>query len=307
MNKRNINFYRTIVLVIAGVSITVFAGNVRAQEAGYKVFEPTTAARAVRATHDEWRVAAISPRQEARRPGKSDHYETRTLRKNSTAGRGVFGSVAVPFGSLPSKKDWQAVFPQIKRAAFVDCLNSTNCSARSLGLADTVRRAKAMQFSQKLTSINAAVNDAVDYIPDNLNYRKLDHWARPDQTLNTGRGDCEDYAILKMAALSAAGIPLKSMSIVVLQDTRRSLFHAVLAVSTNQGHYILDNLHDSVMKDTELDDYLPLYSMSAERSWIHGIRQSGKTVASLSNAPAGFSPGEGVAASSRFEAPAAGL
>ncbi|NRG16411.1 transglutaminase-like cysteine peptidase [Rhizobiales bacterium] len=286
------------------MSIAVFPGSALAQEADHKEFASVAA---ISSTHDDWRVAAISPRHEARRFGDRRQNENFTTKKSSNAGRGVFGSVAVPFGSLPSKKDWQAVFPQVKRATFVDCASSANCNDRSLDLAKTVHSAKIMPFSQKLALINVAVNHAVHYVPDNLNYRKLDHWAKPDETLNAGRGDCEDYAILKMAALSAAGIPLNSMSIVVLQDTRRSLFHAVLAVSTNQGHYILDNLHDSVMKDSELGDYMPLYSMSAERSWIHGIRQSGKTIASLSSAPADFSPGEGIAANSRFEAPAAGL
>jgi predicted transglutaminase-like cysteine proteinase len=34
-----------------------------------------------------------------------------------------------------------------------------------------------------------------------------DHWSDPFETLLSYRGDCEDYAILKYAALLEAGIP----------------------------------------------------------------------------------------------------
>ena len=61
----------------------------------------------------------------------------------------------------------------------------------------------------------------------------LDYWAKPSEILAHRAGDCEDFAILKMAALLRAGIPAQSMSLVVLQDRRRKFFHAVLSVSTS--------------------------------------------------------------------------
>ena len=56
-------------------------------------------------------------------------------------------------------------------------------------------------------------------------YGKLDYWAKPSEILERRAGDCEDFAILKMAALLRAGIPAQSMSLVVLQDRKRGFFH----------------------------------------------------------------------------------
>ena len=39
-----------------------------------------------------------------------------------------------------------------------------------------------------------------------------DRWSPPLETLATGRGDCEDYAIAKYVALTAAGIPHRTSS-----------------------------------------------------------------------------------------------
>ncbi|WP_441338386.1 transglutaminase-like cysteine peptidase [Nitratireductor sp.] len=218
--------------------------------------------------------------------------------KNPASATGVFGSVAIPFRALPSSASWRTVYPSIERAEFTRCADDSGCTPRATEMSHLVREIKAKPFSQKLEAINRTVNRTVAYMSDRANYRRLDVWATPTQIIDRGKGDCEDYAILKMAALNAAGIPLSSMSIVVLQDQNRSLFHAVLAVSTTKGHYILDNLHDRVMKDTALPNYLPLYSLSGHRSWIHGKRRDGSMVAAITPLPRDLAPGEGFQAAS---------
>ncbi|MGI9355700.1 MAG: transglutaminase-like cysteine peptidase, partial [Rhizobiaceae bacterium] len=115
------------------------------------------------------------------------------------------------------------------------------------------------------------------YRPDKDGYRSFDHWAAPSETIRQGFGDCEDYAILKMALLTEAGVPSGSMSLVVLKDVRRNLYHAVLAVHTTKGAFILDNNQKRVLADEQLPSYLPLYSFSQKRSWIHGWKRSQKT------------------------------
>ena len=54
---------------------------------------------------------------------------------------------------------------------------------------------------------------------------------RPAEILTRVSGDCEDFAILKMTGMIRAGIPANSLSIVVLRDNGRGVFHAVLAVT----------------------------------------------------------------------------
>lgn len=254
----------------------------------------TAATRGLVELKMQWeRAASRAAPQNARFAAGAGKRPAGERRQAGSAATGVFGSVAIPFRALPSSASWKAVYPSIARADFAACTEAGDCAQRAKDLAQLVRDVKAGPFSRKLAEINRAVNRRIAYVSDRNNYRQLDLWAKPRDILQRGKGDCEDYAILKMAALNAAGIPLGSMSIVVLQDQRRSLFHAVLTVSTSQGHYVLDNLHDRVMKDTAFGDYLPLYSLSADRSWIHGRKRDGSMVATLEGLPSDLSPGEG--------------
>lgn len=205
----------------------------------------------------------------------------------------VFDSVAFKANSIPAAQKWKEVFPAILHADFKHCNKQTGCSARSI-LQKSVENSAEASFRQKLQGINTTVNRLVRYQPDAQNYGAKDYWASPDQILARGKGDCEDYAILKMAALKEAGLPTQAMSIVVLRDTRRNLFHAVLAITTSKGHFILDNLSDQVKLDRTLPHYQPLFSVSAERAWIHGVKSGGEKIASAQSPLSDIMPGEGI-------------
>ncbi|OAP43010.1 hypothetical protein AU381_26950 [Sinorhizobium glycinis] len=202
----------------------------------------------------------------------------------------MFQSVAFRVSSIPAARKWQAVFPEIATANLKDCKGLGECMAKK-SLRAAIDGSTSGSFRQKLNSVNRAVNTLVRYQPDAENYGSMDHWALPREILVRGKGDCEDYAILKMATLKEAGLPPQAMSIVVLRDTRRNLYHAVLSVTTSQGNFILDNLSDDVKLDIALPNYQPLYSVSAERTWIHGIKATGSKIAAAPSLD--VMPGEG--------------
>jgi transglutaminase-like putative cysteine protease len=56
-----------------------------------------------------------------------------------------------------------------------------------------------------------------------------DHWSSPLETLQTHRGDCEDYAIVKYVALRQAGLPTADVKIVILRNQFPNEYHAVAA------------------------------------------------------------------------------
>ena len=205
---------------------------------------------------------------------------------------GVFNSVPIAFGALPAKRRWQSTYAQIARGD-VQCAGRCPTGAEALHL--KVQSARDGSLLEKLGVVNRAVNDFVTYVPDRRNYGQLDYWASPEQTLRRGRGDCEDYAILKMAALTSLGVPATSMSLIVLLDRRRQVYHAVLAVSTSDGHFILDNLSRAVRRDTEIADYQPLFSFSGDRSWLHGQTANARVAAAPFKLSTQVSPGEGPA------------
>lgn len=205
----------------------------------------------------------------------------------------IFKSAALPIRNLPAAAQWQRVYAQIGRDLGSDCA-SRDCRARASRLEAAVDHAKGARFVEKLRVVNLAVNRMIDYASDRQVHGRTDYWATPSQTLDAGRGDCEDYAILKMAALKAAGVPASSMTLVVLRDRERDLFHAVLAVATDKGHFILDNAHDAVLLDSAISRYQPLFSMSRDRYWLHGTKRApGQLVASSQTSLRGIAPGEG--------------
>jgi predicted transglutaminase-like cysteine proteinase len=56
-----------------------------------------------------------------------------------------------------------------------------------------------------------------------------DHWSDPFETLLYNRGDCDDYAILKYAALLEAGVPKDDVKIVILKNFFPNETHAAVA------------------------------------------------------------------------------
>lgn len=195
---------------------------------------------------------------------------------------GVFGSTRIPISGIAAEGRWRPILSQMGTAQF-SCTTTDDCTARGAELGRIAEGARALVFKDRLAAVNRAVNRAIKYVRDADLYGTLDYWAAPKETLALGRGDCEDIAILKMALLKEAGVPLSGMSLVVLRDTNRNIFHAVLSVSVGNRHFILDSLEDEVRLDTSFPGYQPLYSLGADRAWVHGYRVNGE--ATLSNTP----------------------
>ena len=202
---------------------------------------------------------------------------------------GVFGTVAFPMRNFPASARWTPVYQ-----AIVGCSAGSPCERKSAAFAAIIDVARGKSVSDKLSFVNSSVNRLIAYKKDSAVYGKFDYWAEPSEILDRRAGDCEDFAILKMTALLRAGIPAQSMSLVVLQDRRRNFFHAVLSVSTGGGTFILDNLSNLILRDSDLPDYQPLYSVSTDRAWIHGTRSGAMKVADIKGGFTSVAPGEGL-------------
>jgi len=117
-------------------------------------------------------------------------------------------------------------------------------------------------------TINSAVNRRIEYRTDMQLHGTKDVWSLPAETLARGAGDCEDFAILKMGLLADAGVPLKQMSVTIVRDTRRNLYHAVLILDTGAKKLVLDNVTEDIRPDTSIDDYMPLFALNADGNVI---------------------------------------
>ena len=217
------------------------------------------------------------------------------MQKTGSINSSFFETTAIPFANLATQSNWDRVRKTDFDELSPNCIVGA-CGQRFRQLSNTIDRIEAKPFYEKLEAVNSTVNLVIKYAPDSQLYVKNDHWATTNQTIETGLGDCEDIAILKHSMLLKVGIPASSMSLVVLKDTSRDLYHAVLAVSTNSGHLILDNVSNNIYRDTSVHHYQPLYSFSDDRSWIHGVnkKSSGFVLALTADSLGPIAPGESV-------------
>jgi predicted transglutaminase-like cysteine proteinase len=81
-----------------------------------------------------------------------------------------------------------------------------------------------------LQEVNAHVNATVIEVSDRELYGKDDVWALPVN----GKGDCEDFALLKRKLLVERGWPASALKIAAV-TTPQGEAHAVLAAATDKG------------------------------------------------------------------------
>lgn len=87
----------------------------------------------------------------------------------------------------------------------------------------------------------------------------LDRWSSPLETLTTGRGDCEDYAIVKYVALLGAGVHRQDVKVVVLRDLLRNEDHAITVTRIGEKWIVLDNRWLALVQDVEVRRVVPLF------------------------------------------------
>ena len=213
----------------------------------------------------------------------------------TTSSLGSFGSVAISAKRLPIVPKWRHATDNDYAALFTD-----DCARRGLEGCSTrlTKRLKAARESaldrpllEQLRIVDAAVNAALPYKTDRKNWGRGDYWANPVETALRGAGDCEDYAIAKLWLLRSLGFAPEQLQLVVLHDSRRGLYHAVLVAHVGAKRYVLDNLSKSVRLDDQFPSYLPIVSFVGGRSYIHGFEQQRSDMAAMPSDLAAISPG----------------
>ncbi|WP_265530663.1 transglutaminase-like cysteine peptidase [Sphingomicrobium marinum] len=173
----------------------------------------------------------------------------------------LFGSVALSVSRTPFDQGWMRV-----------------ANAGVSGRAAVYARDAAIDGDHAaIERINRYVNARIAYTSDTRQFGREDRWMRPDESFASGRGDCEDYAIAKMAMLKEAGFAADNLYIVVLKDLANLNDHAVLAVRHEGRFLILDNSHDRVEDANTISFFRPVMSFSSAGRWIHGFNRTPTT------------------------------
>ena len=167
-------------------------------------------------------------------------------------------------GALTEK--WRRVEAEITRdrEAVAQCRVSQSCSAPAQKLIDLSLEGAGRSSRARVGLINRAVDLAIRPVSDEKQWGVPDRWSDPFETLLSERGDCEDYAILKYAALLEAGFPKESLKIVVWKNRLPQEDHAVLAVRVDNQWLILDNVTLALVRDTDVRQVIPEFVLDGQ-------------------------------------------
>lgn len=185
-------------------------------------------------------------------------------------------SVLTATGALTAHAAAQPLNGQDRKAAFMRVFGSTDppyafwrfcdefptdCARKRI--VDARFDARPSRLTE-LAGVNTSVNHAIEPVTDLELYGVSDYWTLP----KNGKGDCEDYALLKRHVLIEAGWPASSLLMTVVLDERND-GHAVLTARTAQGDFILDNKTDEikVWHDTPYR-FVMRQSFIDPRSWV---------------------------------------
>lgn len=171
---------------------------------------------------------------------------------------GVF-AFAISSGSLRQK--WLALKDRLDddmvQLALCDGDRDNCASPAALKLLAIVDQARARDGRARLGETNRAINLAIRAANDGMD----DVWSSPLATFASGTGDCEDYAIAKLAALRLAGIAAEDLRIVVVRDARAGEEHAVAAAKLDGRWLMLDNRRMAMVEDDAARSYQPLFTL----------------------------------------------
>jgi predicted transglutaminase-like cysteine proteinase len=173
---------------------------------------------------------------------------------------GLFAS-ALSYGGLREK--WLGVQRRLDdemvQLALCDGDRDRCVSPAALRFLAIVDAARTREGRARLGEINRAINLAIRPMSDLAQYGEIDVWSSPLVTFASGAGDCEDYAIAKVAALRLAGISPDDLRIVVMRDTIAGEDHAVAAARLDGRWLTLDNRHMAMVEDAYVRNYRPTF------------------------------------------------
>ncbi|MBC2885788.1 transglutaminase-like cysteine peptidase [Ochrobactrum sp. CM-21-5] len=116
---------------------------------------------------------------------------------------------------------------------------------------------------KEIIAVNAKINTSIAPRTDMEAWGREEYWEYA-----TTAGDCDDYMLLKRRELMARGIPANTLLFTVVRQPNGE-GHAVLAIRTDRGDFILDNLDPRVLAWNKTDyTYLKRQSTTNTGTWV---------------------------------------
>ena len=174
--------------------------------------------------------------------------------RNDERAAQLFGMETEPVAAGGLLEKWHHVEAAMAQdfAVVAQCHANGTCPVAAQRLIDISAEGAGRSVRARVGLINRAANLAISPVSDERQWGVADHWSDPFETLLSNCGDCEDYAILKYAALLEAGIPQDDVKIVILKNFFPNEDHAAVATRVDGQWLILDNRTLTLVRDTDV-------------------------------------------------------
>jgi predicted transglutaminase-like cysteine proteinase len=159
--------------------------------------------------------------------------------------------------------------------------DAAHCPPAAKKFLEIISDGRAHDGRARLGVINRAINLAIRPTSDLAQWGVADRWSAPLATLESGRGDCEDYAIAKYVALREAGVADSELRLIIVRDLKSGSDHAVVAARADGKWVMLDNRRMVLTEDSTMAPVMPLFALDAT-----GVRQFTTSVADARRLPA---------------------
>lgn len=168
----------------------------------------------------------------------------------------------------------------LNQLSFVD---APTASSRTQALKSLLNDLRGAPLATQLHQVNTFFNDNIHYISDQQNHGVKDHWQSQRETLQSGQGDCEDYALAKYQALQDLGIPEKELHLFYVKN-RNNIAHMVLVHTNAEGKsQVLDNESSRVLPTDQRSDLRPVFGFNQLQTliadnpsnWVKGTDKPG--------------------------------
>jgi predicted transglutaminase-like cysteine proteinase len=186
--------------------------------------------------------------------------------KHDEATAPLFGMETEPLiGGTVSEK-WNRAKIEIAQEldAVSSCRANGACPMPAQRLIDLSMEGAGRSDRARVGLINRAVDLAIGPTSDEAQWGVSDRWSAPFETIESGRGDCEDYAIVKYAALVQSGLSSDDVKIVIMKNAFPSEDHAVVAVRVDGQWLILDNRTLTLVRDMDITRAVPEFVLDNE-------------------------------------------
>ena len=178
-----------------------------------------------------------------------------------------FGRAAMAAGNGDVVSKWAGVAGKLRaeHAILAQCRDDmASCPASAQRFLAIVAEGRARSGRARIGIINRAVNLAIRPMSDLMQWGVIDRWSSPLETFATGRGDCEDYAIAKYAALKEAGVAAEDVRLVILRNTAIGEDHAAVAVRLDGVWLLLDNRWLTLVEADAMPGVAPLFVLDGD-------------------------------------------